>query len=88
MTVIAYISLYLLIGVMFSFIMDTLVNHYSNGFHFSEDTSFTNKEKIYNTLLWPLALWVFMKGVLGYYDNNEEDYEIIDKLPSEEELEE
>ena len=79
MTIIAYISLYLLIGIMFSFIMDTLVNHYSNGFHFSEDTSFTNKEKIFNTLIWPIALFVFIKGFLGYYNNENEPGEKLEE---------
>ena len=79
MTIIAYITSYLLIGILFSFLLDLLISHYANGFHFSEGTKFSNSDKIFNTLIWPLSLFVFIKGFLGYYNNENEPGEKLEE---------
>jgi len=50
-----YILTYLFIGVIFNFLFDLIINYIE-----SEEHRFTMMERVMTTLLWPIALIVFV----------------------------
>jgi len=50
-----YIFTYLSIGVVFNFLFDLIINYIE-----SEEHRFTIMERVMTTLLWPIALIVFV----------------------------
>jgi len=50
-----YILTYLFIGVVFNFLFDLIVNYIEH-----EQARFTMMERVMTTLLWPVALIVFI----------------------------
>lgn len=52
---IMYIVYYLFAGIMFNFLFDKLVDYTEQ-----EQMRFTTMERIYTTLVWPIALIVFL----------------------------
>lgn len=52
---IMYIIYYLFAGIMFNFLFDKLVDYTEQ-----EQMRFTTMERIYTTLVWPIALIVFL----------------------------
>ena len=52
---IMYIIYYLFAGIMFNFLFDKLVDYTEQ-----EQMRFTIMERIYTTLVWPIALIVFL----------------------------
>ena len=50
-----YIIYYLFAGIMFNFLFDKLVDYTEQ-----EQMRFTTMERIYTTLVWPIALIVFL----------------------------
>ena len=50
-----YILTYLFIGVIFNFLFDLIINYIE-----SEEHRFTIMERVMTTLLWPIALIVFV----------------------------
>ena len=60
---IMYIIYYLFVGIMFNFLFDKLVDYTEQ-----EQMRFTSMERIYTTLVWPIALIVFLYNFIRTFN--------------------
>jgi len=91
--IIALITGYLFLGIIFSFLIDILIEYY---FHPDDEDKleFDWMMRIINILLWPYILGAFIRSLMGnynipeigdvFYDDELGQCEVVDELPPEE----
>lgn len=80
-----YVVSYLLLGLLFSLIVDVLNETLLPQ---EEKETLTWGIRVTSMVIWPYILGVFIKGTFGYYDYVDgvpPGYEVVDELPDEEE---
>ena len=95
MEILAYISSYFMIGIIFSFLFDVLNDHFSHPDD-EDKVEFDWIMRIITILLWPYILGVFIRSLIDnynvpklgdvIYDDELGECEVIDELPPEEEV--
>ena len=61
----SYILTYLMIGVAFAALYDL------SAYFLESDNSFTNKERVWVVLIWPIALVIFVITLIKVFTGNE-----------------
>jgi hypothetical protein len=59
-----YLVTYLFLGVMFTLLTDALGNFLES------EIKFTNKERIFVMIIWPFALFIFVRDFIKAFRNN------------------